>query len=170
MGMLTVLYAFLRFLFQKEYPLSDAYAQKLLDNARTVNYGILCPILIHCSTACRSHSFLGTTIARKFPTGFSRWAVFCTLLRLGCWSAASMRPFVAAATIFDCERSLNALRTSLNNAFYSKMNNTHKKRIIIHIIYYIIMFPTLEDIGKKRRQLGLKQAELANSPALANHT
>lgn len=35
------------------------------------------------------------------------------------------------------------------------------KRILANSVNYETMFPTLEDIGKKRRQLGLKQAELA---------
>lgn len=35
------------------------------------------------------------------------------------------------------------------------------KGIFIHYAYYSTMFPPLEDIAKKRRQLGLKQAQLA---------
>lgn len=35
------------------------------------------------------------------------------------------------------------------------------KGIFIHHPYYSSMFPSLEDIAKKRRQLGLKQAQLA---------
>lgn len=42
----------------------------------------------------------------------------------------------------------------LSCSFYSKRN-------INHYQHNTVMFPILEDIGKKRRQLGLKQSELA---------
>jgi predicted transcriptional regulator len=44
--------------------------------------------------------------------------------------------------------------------FYSKNN-------IIQYTYYSTMFPTLEDIAKRRRQLGLKQSELAKAAGVS---
>jgi predicted transcriptional regulator len=41
------------------------------------------------------------------------------------------------------------------------------KRIIIDTSYYCSMFPTLEEIAKRRRQLGLKQSELAKAASVS---
>jgi predicted transcriptional regulator len=41
------------------------------------------------------------------------------------------------------------------------------KRILIHRTNYTTMFPTLQDIAKRRRQLGLKQTELAKAAGVS---
>jgi DNA-binding XRE family transcriptional regulator len=41
------------------------------------------------------------------------------------------------------------------------------KRIIGHQTNYTTMFPTLQDIAKRRRQLGLKQTELAKAAGVS---
>ena len=41
------------------------------------------------------------------------------------------------------------------------------KRILTHQINYKTMFPTLEDIAKRRRQIGIKQAELAKAAGVS---
>jgi predicted transcriptional regulator len=41
------------------------------------------------------------------------------------------------------------------------------KRILIHQTNYTTMFPTLQDIAKRRRQLGLKQTELAKAAGVS---
>ena len=49
----------------------------------------------------------------------------------------------------------------MNNAVICIFAVFIPKRISTAKAYSVVMFPTVEDIGKKRRQLGLKQAELA---------
>jgi predicted transcriptional regulator len=41
------------------------------------------------------------------------------------------------------------------------------KRILVHQTNYTTMFPTLQDIAKRRRQLGLKQTELAKAAGVS---
>ncbi len=45
--------------------------------------------------------------------------------------------------------------------------NNIPKRILVHQTNYTTMFPTLQDIAKRRRQLGLKQTELAKAASVS---